>query len=738
MPLCQGRGGVPGLLVTRDGIKADPKKVEAVRDFPVPQNLRSLRSFLGLASYYRRFIPQFSRVAGPLFALTKKDSPFNWGAEQQEAFVSLKELLITAPVLAFPNFSKDYLLETDASGVGLGAVLAQRREDGAVTPIAYASRTLQKHEQNYGVTELEALGVVWAVKHFRHYLYGSRCDLFTDHQALKSLLNTPHPSGKLARWGLALQEMDLHIHYRPGKTNANADALSRFPHVAPGEGVVVAALMDVSAEGGDQTSTEAEDIKVRQRRDPSVAQMALYLETGYLPEEEQTARELVLSKELYELREGVLYRVQKDKTLRFIPPVEDRKKLFDGVHSGVFGGHLREAKIHDQLSRHYWWPRMRTDISAWCRSCLVCASRRVGKGMKPPLTPIPVAGPFDRVGVDVIQFPKSRQGNQYAVVFVDYLTKWPEVFAVQDQTAATIARLLVEQIVSRHGVPSNLLSDRGAAFLSKLMEEVNNLLGIHKVNTTAYHPQTDGLVERFNRTLTDMLAKTVEKSGADWDQRLPYVLFAYRSSLQQPTKESPFYLLYGRDPRLPTEEALCPSMDRYPMGVNDYRVQLVTSLSEAWELARSEVGKAQTKQKRQYDRHAVEVPFRKGDRVFVHNPGLKRGKAHKFARPFQGPFRITDIWETGADVMLIEQPKASTTRVSLNRLRRCPEEIHTLDQEEESEEVATLEEEECGREATSQLESAGSPEPLPPSSEGETNLQSGRGVWRGRLRDRKK
>ena len=178
---------------------------------------------------------------------------------------------------------------------------------------------------------------------------------------------------------------------------------------------------------------------------------------------------------------------------------------------------------------------MRTDITHWSKGCLVCATRATGRAIRPPLTPIPVAGPFDRVGVDIVQLPCSRRGNKYAVVFVDYLSKWPEVFAVADQSAATVATLLVEQIVSRHGVPAEILSDRGCCFLSNLMVEVRKLLGIHSVNTTAYHPQTDGLVERFNRTLISMLAKTVEKGGKDWDDHLPFVLFAYRTSEQSST-----------------------------------------------------------------------------------------------------------------------------------------------------------------------------------------------------------
>ena len=184
---------------------------------------------IGLASYYRRFIPHFSKIAGPLHTLTKKDIEYVWTPQCQEAFEELKRLLSTAPVLAFPNFKFPFMLETDASILGLGAVLAQRQEDGYVKPVAYASRSLQPNEKNYGITELEGLGVVWALKHFRPYLYGHHCDVYTDHQALKALLNTPQPSDKLARWGMAIQELDVKILHRSGKHNTNADALSRSP-----------------------------------------------------------------------------------------------------------------------------------------------------------------------------------------------------------------------------------------------------------------------------------------------------------------------------------------------------------------------------------------------------------------------------------------------------------------------------------------------------------------------------
>ena len=217
-----------GHVVSAGGISTDPAKLSAISQFPTPTTVKTLRSFLGLASYYRKFVPRFAKIAQPLHALTKKDTLFEWTQQCQSAYDELKELLMSSPVLAYPDFSRAFILETDASAAGLGAVLAQE-QGGAVRPIAFASRSLQPHEKNYGVTEMEGLGVVWAVKHFRPYLYGHKCTVYTDHEALKAILNTPQPSGKLARWGMAIQELDITIIHRPGRNNANADALISFP-----------------------------------------------------------------------------------------------------------------------------------------------------------------------------------------------------------------------------------------------------------------------------------------------------------------------------------------------------------------------------------------------------------------------------------------------------------------------------------------------------------------------------
>ena len=383
-----------------------------------------------------------------------------------------------------------------------------------------------------------------------------------------------------------------------------------------------------------------------------------------MPNDDKNTRELLLSRAQYHMEEGVLYYVESDKTLCLIPPAGDRKHLFEEAHSGKFGAHLRDAKVHGELSKHYRWPRMRANISEWCQGCLVCATRQPGRAVQPPLTPIPVGGSFHWVGIDVIQFVKSHSGNQYAILFTDYLTKWPEVFANRDQTAFTIAKLFVEEIVCCHGVPSQLLSDCGAVFLSYLMTEICKLLGTNNINMTAYHPQTNGLTEQFNRTLTNMLAKNVEQSGKNWDQHLPYILFTYRASMQESVKESPFYLLHGKDPRLPTTLDM-DNNAKQEIDVDIYKGEMAIKFNEAWDLAQNNIKRAQKHQKAYYDKQSKPPRFKVGDRVFVYMPAAKATKAYKFARSFHGLYRIIEQSDTGVVVSLIDKQQAEPIRVAL-------------------------------------------------------------------------
>ena len=286
--------------------------------------------------------------------------------------------------------------------------------------------------------------------------------------------------------------MDLTIRHKPGRANSNADALSR--NVAS----VNAVTSSVNSENWSDPDLTA--VAEMQLADPLLVPMLEYLKGEVLPTVTRTAERVVLESKHYSLIDGVLQYESPTYPGRWCVVVSTvlREKLMDEAHGGHFAGHLAERKVYDRLRWYVWWKGMRTDVRRHCRGCLVCVSRKgAGKAARPPLHPIPVGGPFQRVEVDVLQLPPTVNGNRYVVVFVDYRTKWPEAFATADQTAETIARLFVEQIVCRHGIPQELLSDRGPNFLSTLVQEVCRLFKVKKLNTSGYHPQTDGLVENL-------------------------------------------------------------------------------------------------------------------------------------------------------------------------------------------------------------------------------------------------
>ena len=680
-----------GHLVTPQGLMTNDRLVFAVQDFPRPENVHDVRRFLGLASYYRRFIPHFSRIAQPLHALTCKEATFMWTEECQAAMDLLKDRLTSAPVLAYPSFTKPYTLETDASIKGIGAVLSQRQEDGKLHPVAYASRSLSAAERNYSISELETLAVVWAISHFRSYLYGVGVTVITDHSAVKAILHTPNPSGKHARWWTRVYGSgvgDVQVVHRAGRLNASADALSRSPcGEAPAEGIAeeevqVAVVQASDGDGTIESLLEAPPLggtllsfTEEQARDPEVQEVITFLRTGELPGDEKRARRLALQQSLFALQDDILFYLdpKQEHRKRAVVPRHLRAQILSENHSSLLGGHFSGKKMYGALVRHWWWDGMYSDTLHFARTCPECAIVTGGsRPHRPPLHPIPIQRHFQIVGVDVMQLPKTQSGNQYVLVFQDYLTKWPLAFPMPDQTASRIAKILVEEVIPFFGVPEALLSDRGTNILSHLMRDLCVLLGIDKLNTTAHHPQCDGMVERFNRTLKTMLRKLASKFGHQWDRHLHAVLWAYRNVPHDATGEKPSYLLFGVDLRTPTEAALMPPHALEPQDVQDYREEVTMSLSSARNLAVQALSRSQQRHKAVYDRRATTRDYRVGDWVLIKFPQEETGKLRKLSRPWHGPYRVVERRDPDLTAVKVYRPQDGQIQVHQSRVSPCP------------------------------------------------------------------
>lgn len=657
-----------GHIVTPQGIKPCPNKIKAVQEFPKPRNLKQLKSFLGLANYYRRFIKDFAKIAYPLHRLTKKSVNFDWSQECQEAFDKLKTTLISAPILIYPDFAKEFHLFVDASSTGIGMALAQITDDGLERVIAYNGRNFNNAEVNYSTTEREALALVDGIKKFQPYLHGRKFTVHTDHNALQWLMSVTNPVGRLARWSLLLQQFNFDIAYRSGKTNGNADGLSRRVYD--------------KCELYTLRNTENHDtfnkIYVCQRRDRDLSNLIHYLETSELPYNDRAARKLLLIEDWFYIgTDGLLYRIELNSKRNSSEPISQlvipeslRFEILSNAHDHITGGHLGTHKTYQKIRKRYWWRGMFKDTEHWCKSCVDCSMRKTPKTkLKAPLIPIPVEGAFDRVAVDVVgPLKKTEKGNRFILVFSDYLTRWPEAFALPNVEASTVARVLVDEIISRHGAPRTLLSDRGTNFLSTLVQEVCKIFKIQKLNTSSYHPQTDGLVERFNGTLIQSLSMYVSQDQTDWDVYIPSVLFAYRVSPSAATQETPFYLLYGRECRLPIDvNFLQPA--NVSTSVNEHRQRIVESVERSQNIARENIQKAQQKMKAQYDKYAKERQFVVGQKVWIYTPKTKKGLSRKLLHLWHGPYRLVEQMSPVHFFVRTENNSRAKFAVHVNRMK---------------------------------------------------------------------
>jgi len=395
------------------------------------------------------------------------------------------------------------------------------------------------------------LALIYATKIFRPYLLGTTFEHFTDHHPLTNLksLNVVECSSRMVRFSNKLQELSFTTFYRKGCLNTNADAFSRGatdqkePQLVHEVDAVISKPAVTSPIGEEEIRRlQEEDVTTRAIRDRINAQIG------------QTDN--------FEVKNGILYALRRNGKSyeprmgrRLVIPEGLKSTVLSCCHDEFSGAHLGERKTWRKVEARSYWENMHRDVVDWCKSCSVCAAKKPPPPHRSLLHPIHHPNTaFETIGIDFIgPLPTTDNGNKYVLVFTDYTTRWVEAFATSDMEAKTVAKIFVNEIVCRHGAPGELLSNQGRNFLSKLIKEVCDYLKTKKIQTTAYHPQTNGLTERFNGTLCRMLSIYTRENQTDWDTFLPMVLFAYRTSEQETTKESPFRLPYGRDARLPND-----------------------------------------------------------------------------------------------------------------------------------------------------------------------------------------
>ncbi len=658
-----------GHVISKDGIATDPDKISAVKDWPVPTNLKELRRFLGFSGFYRRFVQGYSKIARPLYDLLKGNSPkqkkkatgsFVWQESHQQAFNQLVESLASAPVLGFADFSKPFILHTDASADGLGAVLYQEQDHRRV--IAYASRGLTSSESRYPAHKLEFLALKWAVTDkFRDYLYGQNFQVFTDNNPLTYVLTTAKLDATGHRWLSELSAYNFEVKYRSGQVNKDADALSRKHEseeerdvVLPGHVVssicmsqTVPMIETLLVNPGDVPipssslfpiqSMSAAEWRDLQRSDTVLAEVIEHLE-GKVSVSSNSPEVKKLLSEANKLifQDGVLYRnkVDHDDTImQLVLPSKFHQQALRGVHDDV--GHMGKERTLDLLQRRFYWVGMLRDVSLHLKNCDRCIRRKT-KEQVSPLVSITTSQPLELLCIDYLSLEQSKGGVTNVLVITDHFTRYSMAIPTHNQTAKTTANILFKQFICHYGFPRKLHSDQGRNFESRIIKELCKLAQIDKTHTTPYHPMGNGQVERFNRTLLNMLGTLSPVQKANWKEEIGPIVHAYNCTRNSSTGYSPFYLMYGREPKLAVDIALGvqENIANDKVEYSTYVKHLKDRLTRAYDLAYAYSGKQKNQQKAGYDsrKRLTKATLQTGDRVLVKLVGWK------------GPHKLANKW----------------------------------------------------------------------------------------------
>lgn len=685
-----------GHLVTEDGILPDPDKTNAVDNWPTPTSESEMRQFLGLAGYYRRFVPGYAKTAAPLHALlgdpkkkrktrNTKTSPFSerWEESCSSAFHELKRRLVSAPILGYPDFTRPFILETDASLNGLGAVLSQQQENGMVV-LSYASRGLREPErnmQNYSSMKLELLALHWAVAvKFRDMLLGAHFTVYTDNNPLSYIQTTTKLGATEMRWAADLALFSFDVKYRSGRSNGNADALSRKPQYVLSEEhisteldialkstalpvVLPIAVHDARTQriqarvdhiAADATAMTTlprigrEDLSKLQQADTHIGRLWTFWSTGKMPStreimaEDKATRKLLNEWGRISCSDGVLRRTVKkngDTIQQLLVPEALRKQVLEALHDQV--GHQATEKTLALARARCFWPGMAHDIEEYCKNCRRCMLAKAAKPCRPTIGSFTASRPLEVLAIDYTLLEPANNGLENVLVLTDVFTKLTQAVPTRDQKAKTVAKTLVKEWFVRYGVPERIHSDQGRNFESEIIRELCNIYGITKTRTTAYHPEGNGQCERFNRTLHDRLRTLPPDKKRKWPEYLPELMYAYNCTPHSSTGYSPHYLFFGREPRLPIDHVLDVAAEEPESGVDEWVTGHHYRLKEAFRLSNAMTEKQALRRMAHRNANADDTDISIGTRVFLRNRGVKgRNKIQDTFLP--APYKVIE------------------------------------------------------------------------------------------------